>query len=142
MGIGGLLGGIVGSVVSGVANAVKNNANKGSSGSKGSSSSGSSGSSGSKGSGGSSGSSAYAGGYYDKTTDYEALINNSVKNGDLSAAAQYEQFRNNKIKSEGLGYETTDRFSSCRSHSSKQRPRTYRIRAMYRDRGLNQTIDT
>ena len=120
MGIGGLLGGIVGSVVSGVANAVKNNANKGSSGSKGSSSSGSSGSSGSKGSGGSSGSSAYAGGYYDKTTDYEALINNSVKNGDLSAAAQYEQFRNNKITSEGLDYGTTDRFSSYLPKSQQQ----------------------
>ncbi|WP_283673053.1 hypothetical protein [Butyricicoccus sp. Marseille-Q5471] len=93
----GLLSSIIGSVVKATSNAAQktNSSSKGS----GASSSGSSG-------GGSN-----FGGYYDKNTDYEAKINEAVSKGDYNSAAQYEQFRNNKIQSEGLNYSTTDRFS-------------------------------
>ncbi len=36
--------------------------------------------------------------YYDKETDYQALINRAVKRGDLFAAARYERQRNQKIR--------------------------------------------
>ena len=41
---------------------------------------------------------------YDKNKDYTALIRQAVSNGDLYAAANYEQSLNAKIAGEGLPY--------------------------------------
>lgn len=41
---------------------------------------------------------------YDKNKDYTALIRQAVSNGDLGAAASYEQSLNAKIAGEGLSY--------------------------------------
>jgi len=41
---------------------------------------------------------------YDKNKDYTALIRQAVSNGDLNAAANYEQSLNAKIAGEGLSY--------------------------------------
>lgn len=48
---------------------------------------------------------------YNKDTDYQAKINEAVSTGDYESAAKYEQSRNEKIDSEGLNYEKTNRFS-------------------------------
>ncbi len=48
---------------------------------------------------------------YKKDTDYQAKINDAVKSGDYKSAAEYEKSRNEKIDSEGLGYEKTNRYS-------------------------------
>lgn len=48
---------------------------------------------------------------YDKNTDYQEKINEAVKAGDYESAAQYEKLRNEKIDSENLDYEKTNRFS-------------------------------
>lgn len=48
---------------------------------------------------------------YIKNTDYQALIDDAVKRGDLNAAAQYERVRNEKIKGEGLDVGTTNNYS-------------------------------
>lgn len=44
-------------------------------------------------------------------TDYQAIINNAVKNGDYQTAAQAEQLRNQKIKATGGNYNTTNMYS-------------------------------
>lgn len=44
--------------------------------------------------------------------DYQALINEAVKNNDLAKAGEYEQSRNAKITDLGLGYETTNKYQS------------------------------
>ena len=49
---------------------------------------------------------------YDRDTDYTLLIREAVAAGDLAAAARYEQQRNQKIISEGLGYPTTDQYAA------------------------------
>lgn len=48
---------------------------------------------------------------YDPNTDYQALINDAVRNGDYATAAVLEQARNQKIISQGLNYETTNLYS-------------------------------
>ncbi len=48
---------------------------------------------------------------YDKNIDYQEKINEAVKAGDYESAAQYEKLRNEKIDSENLDYEKTNRFS-------------------------------
>lgn len=49
---------------------------------------------------------------YDVNTDYQALINESVANNDLTSAAEYEQLRNAKITGENMtGVDTTDLYS-------------------------------
>ncbi len=47
---------------------------------------------------------------YKKDVDYSELIDKAVASGDYKTAAQYEQARNEKIKGEGMGYATTNRF--------------------------------
>lgn len=49
--------------------------------------------------------------YYDKNTDYQALIDRAAANGDYAAAARYEQQRNEKIATEGLGYGQTNKYA-------------------------------
>ena len=49
---------------------------------------------------------------YDANTDYQSIINDAVARGDYVAAAQAEQSRNDKIKGEGLNYETTNLYGS------------------------------
>ena len=49
---------------------------------------------------------------YDPNEDYQALIDQAVGAGDLSAAAKYEQQRNEKIVGEGLNqYQTTNQYA-------------------------------
>lgn len=48
---------------------------------------------------------------YNKEIDYQSKINDAVANGDYKSAAKYEQSRNEKIDSEGLNYEKTNRYS-------------------------------
>ncbi len=48
---------------------------------------------------------------YNKEIDYQSKINDAVANGDYKSAAKYEQSRNEKIDSEGLSYEKTNRYS-------------------------------
>lgn len=48
---------------------------------------------------------------YDKNKDYTALIRKSVADGDLFAAAQYEQQLNAKIDGEGLPYQKQNNYS-------------------------------
>lgn len=48
---------------------------------------------------------------YKKDTDYSALIDEAVAAGNYKNAAMYEQQRNEKIGTEGLGYQTTNRYS-------------------------------
>lgn len=48
---------------------------------------------------------------YNKDTDYQAKINEAVKNGDYASAAKYEQSRNEKIEKEGLSYEKTSYYT-------------------------------
>lgn len=55
---------------------------------------------------------------YDNNVDYQHLINEARKSGDLQAAAQYEQQRNAKIDSEGLNnYNKTDLYSKYLSNN-------------------------
>lgn len=49
---------------------------------------------------------------YDPDADYSDLIRAAEAAGDLAAAARYEQQRNEKIRSEGLSYPTTDRYAA------------------------------
>lgn len=49
---------------------------------------------------------------YDADADYSDLIREAEAAGDLAAAARYEQQRNEKIRSEGLSYPTTDRYAA------------------------------
>lgn len=73
---------------------------------------------GSSGGGGSSkGSSSYSqytaptlGNTWDANTDYQAIINNAVANGDYVTAAKAEQLRNQKITAQGLGYDLTNNY--------------------------------
>lgn len=48
---------------------------------------------------------------YNKDTDYQEKINEAVKKGDYVSAAKLEQSRNEKIDSEGLNYEKTNRYT-------------------------------
>lgn len=48
---------------------------------------------------------------YNKDTDYQAKINDAVAKGDYESAAKYEKSRNEKIDTEGLSYEKTNRYS-------------------------------
>ncbi|MBR1969592.1 MAG: hypothetical protein IKA17_04470 [Clostridia bacterium] len=48
---------------------------------------------------------------YNKDTDYQEQINEAVKKGDYVTAAKLEKTRNEKIDSEGLDYEKTNRYS-------------------------------
>lgn len=50
---------------------------------------------------------------YDKNTDYQAKINEAVKNGDYASASRYEQARNEKIKNENLSYDTTNKYTKA-----------------------------
>ena len=47
---------------------------------------------------------------YNKEIDYQSKIDEAVAQGDYVSAAKYEQSRNEKIDSEGLGYEKTNRY--------------------------------
>ncbi len=47
---------------------------------------------------------------YNKDTDYQALINDAVAKGDYASASRYEQARNEKIDTEGLSYEKTEKY--------------------------------
>ena len=49
---------------------------------------------------------------YNKNTDYQAKINEAVKNGDYDSAARYENERNEKIEKENLSYEKTNKYSA------------------------------
>ena len=49
---------------------------------------------------------------YNEKEDYQALINEAVKNNDYSSAAKYEQLRNQKIIGEGLNTPTTSNYIS------------------------------
>ena len=48
---------------------------------------------------------------WDANTDYQAIINNAVKNGDYVTAAKAEQLRNQKIIASGSNYNTTNMYS-------------------------------
>lgn len=48
---------------------------------------------------------------YNPSTDYQAIINNAVKNGDYATAAKAEQLRNQKITATGSNYNTTNIYS-------------------------------
>ena len=48
---------------------------------------------------------------YKKEIDYQAKINEAVKNKDYKSAAEYEKSRNEKIDTENLPYQKTNRFS-------------------------------
>lgn len=49
---------------------------------------------------------------YDKTVDYQALINQAAAKGEYSTAAKYEQQRNEKISGENLGYSQTSEYAA------------------------------
>ena len=49
---------------------------------------------------------------WDANTDYQAIINNAVKNGDYVTAAKAEQLRNQKIRGTGSNYGTTNSYLS------------------------------
>lgn len=103
MGLANMIGGIGAAVAGAVAKAAQKSGAKTPSGTTGAKASSGS-------SSGASGGKSY-GGFYDKSANYEAQIQDAVAKGDFTAAAQYEQMRNNKITGEGLSYGTTDRFS-------------------------------
>ena len=48
---------------------------------------------------------------YDTQTDYASLMEKAAASGDYTSAARYEKLRNEKIKGEGLDYETSDYYS-------------------------------
>lgn len=48
---------------------------------------------------------------YDKNTDYSLLIDQAVRQGNMTGAAYYEQQRNAKIAGEGLEYQPTNRYA-------------------------------
>lgn len=48
---------------------------------------------------------------YNTNTDYQAIINNAVKNGDYVTAAKAEQLRNQKINATGSNYNTTNMYA-------------------------------
>jgi len=48
---------------------------------------------------------------WDKDTDYQAIINDAVKNKDYQTAAQAEKLRNDKINATGSDYATTNKYS-------------------------------
>ncbi len=48
---------------------------------------------------------------YDTNTDYQAKINEAVSQGDMLAAAQYEQLRNQKIADTGSNYSPTSKYA-------------------------------
>lgn len=48
---------------------------------------------------------------WDKNTDYQAIINDAVKNGDYQTAAQAEKLRNDKINATGSNYATTNKYA-------------------------------
>ena len=66
-------------------------------------------------SGGSNKNSQYAapslGNTWNANTDYQAIINNAVANGDYVTAAKAEQLRNQKITATGSNYNTTNMYS-------------------------------
>lgn len=73
---------------------------------------------GSSSSGGSKGGSSYSqytaptlGNSWNANTDYQAIINNAVANGDYVTAAKAEQLRNQKITATGSNYNTTNMYS-------------------------------
>lgn len=112
--IGGIISGAIGSAVSSaIKNSNKNKGSSSSSSSKGSSSSskGSSSSSSTSVSGGTSGSTSIAKPSYDTNRDYQAEINEAVKNNNYAQAAILEQQRNQKIQDMGLSYGTTNKYS-------------------------------
>ncbi|MBE7025060.1 MAG: hypothetical protein E7408_03280 [Ruminococcaceae bacterium] len=47
---------------------------------------------------------------WDANTDYQAIINEAVKNGDYVTAAKAEQFRNQKIIATGANYDQTTKY--------------------------------
>jgi heme exporter protein D len=56
---------------------------------------------------------------YDNNKNYQSLINDAVSSGDMRAAAQFEQLRNEKIAGEGItNYQTTNNYSSYRPTAS------------------------
>lgn len=112
--IGGIISGAIGSAVSSaIKNSNKNKGSSSSSSSKGSSSSskGSSSSSSTSVSGGTSSSTSIAKPSYDTNRDYQAEINEAVKNNNYAQAAILEQQRNQKIQDMGLSYGTTNKYS-------------------------------
>lgn len=48
---------------------------------------------------------------YDKNKDYKALMDEAASRGDYAAAARYEQQRNEKIKGEGMSYQTSSDYA-------------------------------
>ncbi len=48
---------------------------------------------------------------YNKDTDYQAKINEAVKQGDYASASRYEKERNEKIEKENLSYEKTNNYN-------------------------------
>lgn len=48
---------------------------------------------------------------YDKNTNYQAKIDEAVKNGDYASASKLEQERNEKIDGEGLAVEKTNKYT-------------------------------
>lgn len=48
---------------------------------------------------------------WNSNTDYQAIINNAVANGDYVTAAKAEQLRNQKINATGSNYNTTNMYS-------------------------------
>ena len=61
----------------------------------------------------------YNGVEYDPNADYMALMQDAVKRGDYTAAAQYEKLRNAKIQGEGLNFEQTKQYASYLPESQK-----------------------
>ena len=47
---------------------------------------------------------------WNANTDYQAIINEAIKNGDYVTAAKAEQFRNQKIRATGSKYNTTNTY--------------------------------
>lgn len=48
---------------------------------------------------------------WDKDTDYQAIINDAVANGDYQTAAKAEKLRNDKITATGSNYATTNKYA-------------------------------
>jgi len=58
---------------------------------------------------------------YDPNVDYSKLMDEAVQQGDLAAAAQYEQQRNEKIQGEGLTqYQTSNQYAQHLPKTNEQ----------------------
>lgn len=62
---------------------------------------------------------------YDKNTDYSLLIDQAVRQGNMTGAAYYEQQRNAKIAGEGLEYQPTNKYAMYLQQQTQAQPTGY-----------------